>query len=64
MANCDFCGGNIEKGTGTLFVYKTGKTVSFCSSKCENNLLKLKRNPVKFKWTQKYKKPSKWLRGH
>ncbi|MBS3149805.1 50S ribosomal protein L24e [Candidatus Woesearchaeota archaeon] len=56
MANCEFCGRNIEKGTGKIFVYKTGKMVNFCSSKCEKNTLKLHRNPKKFKWTLKSKK--------
>ena len=59
MASCEFCGKIIEKGTGKIFVFKTGKYVSFCSSKCEKNLLKLNRNPSKFKWTVKRKKTSK-----
>jgi len=29
----------------------TGKTINFCSSKCEKNMLKLKRLPRKAKWT-------------
>ncbi|MCD4666325.1 50S ribosomal protein L24e [archaeon] len=56
MANCGFCGKVIEKGTGKLFVYETGKSVWFCSNKCEKNLLKLKRKPRNFKWTKEYKK--------
>lgn len=56
MANCEFCGRNIEKGTGKIYVYKTGKFINFCSSKCEKNTLKLNRNPKKFKWTLKSKK--------
>ena len=59
MVNCEFCGRNIEKGTGKIFVYKTGKFVNFCSSKCEKNLLKLGRNPKKFKWTVKGRKANK-----
>jgi LSU ribosomal protein L24E len=34
---CDFCGGDIEPGTGTMFVRTDGRTVHFCSSKCEKN---------------------------
>ena len=34
---CDFCGGDIEPGTGTMFVHTDGSTVHFCSSKCEKN---------------------------
>ncbi|MCD4759756.1 50S ribosomal protein L24e [archaeon] len=52
MVKCSFCNKTIEPGTGKLFVFKTGKTANFCSRKCEKNLLKLKRNPVKFKWTK------------
>lgn len=58
MANCSFCGERIEKGTGKIFVYKTGKILNFCSSKCEKNTLKLKRKPRNFKWTKHYKKVS------
>ena len=49
---CSFCGKSIEPGTGKIFVKKTGKKHFFCSSKCENNLLKLGRTPSKFKWTK------------
>ncbi|MBS3119963.1 50S ribosomal protein L24e, partial [Candidatus Woesearchaeota archaeon] len=41
MANCSFCGSTIEKGTGKIFVRKSGKIENFCSKKCEKNLLKL-----------------------
>lgn len=56
MANCSFCGAEMEKGTGKLFVFKDGKTNYFCSNKCEKNLLKLKRNPVSSEWTKEYAK--------
>jgi large subunit ribosomal protein L24e len=58
MALCSFCGKSIKKGTGKIFVYKTGKTANFCSSKCEKNMLKLKRKPRDFKWTKSYEKGS------
>ena len=48
---CSFCGKDIERGTGTLFVRKTGKVLPFCSMKCEKNVLKLERKPRKLKWT-------------
>ncbi|MFB6084071.1 MAG: 50S ribosomal protein L24e [Halorientalis sp.] len=35
--DCDFCGDDIEPGTGTMFVRNDGTTVMFCSSKCEKN---------------------------
>ena len=58
MAKCSFCGNNIAKGTGKMFVYADGKILNFCSSKCEKNLLKLNRKPRKFKWTKYYVKGS------
>ncbi|MEM5782605.1 MAG: 50S ribosomal protein L24e, partial [Candidatus Aenigmatarchaeota archaeon] len=36
---CSFCGNEIEKGTGTMFVKNDGKIFFFCSSKCEKNML-------------------------
>jgi len=56
MVKCSFCSKNIEKGTGKLYVFKTGKTAWFCSSKCEKNMLKLKRKSRNFKWASKEKK--------
>ena len=55
MAKCSFCNKNIERGTGKMFVFNTGKINYFCSNKCEKNLLKLKRNPANFKWTKEKK---------
>lgn len=52
MAKCSFCNKQIEKGTGKIFVYKSGKIDHFCSTKCERNKLKLKRKPRKLKWTR------------
>jgi len=51
---CSFCKQNIKKGTGKIYVQKTGKLLYFCSSKCEKNMLKLKRKPRTTKWTQEY----------
>ena len=48
---CGFCGYDIPPGTGKTFVKKTGKTVNFCSNKCEKNMFKLQRLPRKLKWT-------------
>lgn len=56
MVACNFCGYQIKKGTGKMYVYVTGRVDNFCSSKCEKNMLKLKRNPNKFKWTKHYEK--------
>ena len=35
--DCDYCGQDIEPGTGTMLVHNDGSTTHFCSSKCENN---------------------------
>ena len=56
MSTCSFCGNQIERGTGKMFVYNTGKILWFCGSKCEKNMLKLKRTPQNFKWTSSYEK--------
>jgi len=53
---CSFCGSEIEVGTGKMYVRRDGKVFYFCSGKCEKNMLKLKRNPRKLKWTRKYSK--------
>ncbi len=56
MANCSFCGKRIEKATGKIFVLNTGKSLHFCSSKCEKNQLKLKRKARHLKWTKFFEK--------
>ena len=38
-----------------MFVYTSGKIANFCSGRCEKNLLKLKRKPLKTKWTEHYR---------
>ena len=53
---CSFCGKEIEPGTGIMYVKNDGSILWFCSSKCWKNMLKLKRNPRKYKWTLKYAK--------
>lgn len=56
---CSFCGENIEPGTGKMFIKKDGTIFHFCSSKCEKNLLKLKRTPKNLKWTSIARKEKK-----
>ncbi len=53
---CSFCGYEIEPGTGKMYVRRDGRVLYFCSGKCEKNMLKLKRNPRKLKWTKYYVK--------
>jgi len=59
MSNCSFCGKSIERGTGKMFVFKSGKILHFCSSKCEKNMLKLKRKPHNVRWTKEYRRVNK-----
>jgi large subunit ribosomal protein L24e len=46
---CDYCGADIEPGTGTMYVYTDGRTDHFCSSKCEKNA-DLDREPRNLEW--------------
>ena len=59
MPRCTFCGNEITKGTGKLYIYASGKVANFCSNKCEKNLIQLKRKPVKTRWTEAFKKEHK-----
>jgi large subunit ribosomal protein L24e len=52
---CSFCKRKIEPGTGKMFAKKDGNVLYFCGSKCENNMLKLKRIPRRVKWVTKRK---------
>lgn len=56
MAKCTFCGEVIAQGTGKIYVQKDAKVLYFCSSKCEKNHLKLKRKPLRTKWSGRYEK--------
>ncbi|HLC86547.1 MAG TPA: 50S ribosomal protein L24e [Candidatus Nanoarchaeia archaeon] len=56
MAKCSFCGNVLEKGTGKMLVKNDSSVLYFCSSKCENNSLKLNRNPREVKWTKDSRK--------
>jgi len=54
MVKCTFCGRQIEKGTGKMYVKKDGKIFYFCSMKCEKNMIKLKRKPHQTVWTKTF----------
>lgn len=49
----------MEKGTGKMFVKNDGRIFYFCSSKCEKNFLKLKREPRLVRWTKEFEKIKK-----
>ncbi len=59
MVKCTFCGEMIERGTGKAYIQVDGKQLFFCSSKCEKNMLKLKRKPLKTKWTKRFMEKKK-----
>ncbi len=51
---CTFCGGDVEPGTGKMYVKKDGSIYFFCKSKCQKNMLGLKRVPRRTRWSEKY----------
>lgn len=56
MVDCSFCGTELKKGSGKIYVRDNGSALHFCSSKCEKNMLKLGRDARKLKWTKSYVK--------
>ena len=53
---CNFCDRPVAKGSGTMLALNNGTVMWFCSSKCKKNMLDLKRDPRKLKWTKKFVK--------
>ncbi len=47
MSKCTYCGKNVKKGSGVMFVTNKGKILYFCSSKCKKYY---KMNRTKGKW--------------
>jgi len=58
MVKCDFCNREIPEHKGLTFVRTDCSVLHLCSRKCRINF-KMKRNPVKIKWTGKHKKKNK-----
>ncbi|MHA2330815.1 MAG: 50S ribosomal protein L24e [Candidatus Hodarchaeales archaeon] len=56
--NCNFCGQEIEPGTGSIKIRKDGHVIRTCSRKCWRSL-EMKRDPRKLKWTTKYEQKIK-----
>ena len=50
---CSFCGKDIDRGTGMMYVKLDGSILRFCSKKCRISQVNHKRNPRKLKWTTK-----------
>ena len=53
---CSFCGGDIEPGTGKMFVRKDGTVFFFCKMKCQTNMLDMGRASRWVRWTNVYAK--------
>ena len=49
---CSFCAGEIEPGTGTMYVKRDGTVFHFCSSSCRKQQLHLGRVGHRLKWTR------------
>ena len=56
MPKCTFSGESLVPGTGLMYVLKDGKVLWFKNSKSMKNFLKLKRKPLKTRWTEHYRK--------
>jgi len=59
---CSFCGTDIEKGTGVVFVKRDGSLLYFCSNKCQKYMAMGKKSE-KLKWTKKEIKVKKTEKG-
>jgi large subunit ribosomal protein L24e len=53
---CSFCGNEIEPGTGKMYVKKDGTIYSFCTHKCYENMIQLRRVPRRTLWTRHARK--------
>lgn len=53
---CNFFGEEIEFGTGMMFVRRDGSVLWFKNSKARKNMVKLKRNSRRVKWTRHFVK--------
>jgi large subunit ribosomal protein L24e len=56
MAKCSFCGSELLRGTGLMYVKNDGKQFYFCGRKCEKALIKYGRESRKYKWTAAYQR--------
>jgi len=50
MPKCSYCGKNLKKGSGVMFVNNKGQIFYFCSSKCRKYF---KMGRKKGKWVEK-----------
>lgn len=43
MVKCSYCSSDLKKGTGLMYVYKTGELAYYCSNSCFKNHIVLRR---------------------
>lgn len=51
---CAFCGREFLQGKGILYVKRDGTQLWFCSRKCRVSMIDFRRDPRKYRWTEKY----------
>jgi large subunit ribosomal protein L24e len=49
---CSFCAGEVEPGTGMMFVKRDGTVFHFCSGSCRKQQLNLGRVGHRVRWTR------------
>lgn len=54
MVKCSFSGEDIPRGTGVMYVTKTGKVLHFKNSKALKNMIDLGRVPRRTGWTGEF----------
>jgi len=54
MTKCTFCGKEESPHKGTHVITNKGETNYFCTSKCQRNSIKLKRDKRKVRWTEAF----------
>jgi large subunit ribosomal protein L24e len=52
---CSFCGFDIPAGTGKLYIKRDATQFHFCSSKCQRNMVGLRRTPRHTTWTEAHR---------
>ncbi|VVB74045.1 50S ribosomal protein L24e [uncultured archaeon] len=52
IMKCSFCGKEIKRGQGILYVKKDGSLIYFDDGKCQTNMLDLGRKAAKLKWAR------------
>jgi large subunit ribosomal protein L24e len=54
MTKCVFCGKDEKEFKGVHYLKNDGSVNYFCTTKCQKNALKLKRDKRKIRWTEAF----------